>query len=148
MKRYLLILPCSKDKKELEGAPAIEIYNGPYYKIIRKYDLTNIDILIISAKYGLIQSNDLITNYDKKMNPTRAEELSFGIKRDFKKFIENKEYEGVFITLGKHYMMAFNGCITLLNTNEIIVSKGMIGERLHELKNWISMKADEKETSN
>jgi hypothetical protein len=35
-KKYLLILSCSKTKKNINGAPAIELYDGMYYRVLRK----------------------------------------------------------------------------------------------------------------
>lgn len=61
-KKYLLILSCSKTKKNIDRTPAIELYDGMYYKVLKKNYPTNanLDILILSAKYGLIESNELI----------------------------------------------------------------------------------------
>ena len=36
MGKYLLILSCSKTKKNIDRAPAIELYDGMYYKVLRK----------------------------------------------------------------------------------------------------------------
>ena len=66
--RKLLIVSCSKIKKNLKQGPAVNIYDGPYYRILRKSNLSNIDVKIISAKYGLIDSNSLISPYEQRRN--------------------------------------------------------------------------------
>ena len=63
MKNYLLIISCSQRKVETsEPLPALERYDGPTYRTLRKAMHEgripkNLDVLIISAKYGLIGSD-------------------------------------------------------------------------------------------
>jgi len=59
--KYLLIIPCSKRKTAPPRVKvsAINLYDGPFYRIIRKAfresgKPDNLDIMILSAKYGLI----------------------------------------------------------------------------------------------
>jgi len=79
--RYLLVITCSQRKNESPGLlPAIDRYDGINYRIIRKamrdgYLPKNLDILIISAKYGLLEQKSLIENYDQLMTKERAKEL-------------------------------------------------------------------------
>ena len=62
-RRKLLIVSCSKTKRKLKNAPAMEVYDGPVYKILRKNLKQNLDILIISAKYGLIKQDGILLWY-------------------------------------------------------------------------------------
>jgi hypothetical protein len=61
-RRYLLILGCSQRKRPDSGLlPAIERYDGVNFRILQKakreeYLPENLDILILSAKYGLIEA--------------------------------------------------------------------------------------------
>ncbi|MCP4539438.1 MAG: hypothetical protein GY832_20060 [Chloroflexi bacterium] len=49
-----LILSCSQ-KKRLEPGPAYLVYDGPYYRILRKHGPPwPVDVYVLSAKYGLI----------------------------------------------------------------------------------------------
>ena len=60
MRKYLLIISCSDRKIQTLGClPAFELYDGSFYRILRKairegYFPNNLDILIISPKYGLL----------------------------------------------------------------------------------------------
>jgi len=80
MKRHLLINSCSDKKNTHPGLlPAIDRYTGAWYGVINKLKREgrfpdNLDILIISAKYGLIDSDKKIENYDRKMDSSRARE--------------------------------------------------------------------------
>ena len=72
---YLLIISCSQRKRQdIDGSClAIDVYDGPVYRTLRKMlrergkDLKNLDILIISAKYGLLRHFDTIDPYDQQM---------------------------------------------------------------------------------
>ncbi len=81
MRNYLMIIGCSQRKVEVsEPLPAVERYDGPTYRILRKmrregFTLKNLDVLIISAKHGLLACQQPIENYDERMTEERAEEL-------------------------------------------------------------------------
>lgn len=82
MKKRLIIISCSDKKNTQPGLlPAIQRYKGAWYGVINKLnregDLPeNLDVFIISAKYGLINSEMLIENYEQKMDYKRARELN------------------------------------------------------------------------
>jgi predicted RNA-binding protein len=137
-KKYLIILPCSKRKKPISKAPAIELYDGPFYRVLRKNMPNNLDILILSAKYGLIRQNDTISNYDQKMTIERAKELANEIEIKLINALKNNNYKEVFVNLGKTYMLALERGKRVLNKQNVYWATGEIGERLHQLKNWLN----------
>ena len=71
MNRSLLIISCSSRKINTLGSmPAFERYDGQSYRIICKAIRegcfpTNLDILIISAKFGLLRWDEEIEDYDQ-----------------------------------------------------------------------------------
>ncbi len=81
MKNYLLIISCSQRKVETsETLAAIDRYDGPTYRTLRKARREgrypkNLNILIISAKYGVLACQQPADNYDQKMTPKRAAKL-------------------------------------------------------------------------
>ncbi len=137
-KIYLLILSCSKRKKQISKAPALELYDGPFYRLLRKNMSSNLDVLILSARYGLIDSNKIISYYDQRMTVERAKELSEHVEVKLKEKIKNMEYKNIFVNLGKTYMIAFKNNEKLLKKYNVIYAKGPIGERLHQLKKWLA----------
>ena len=141
--KYLLIIPCSKIKKDLFNVSALELYDGPFYRIIRKDLQKNIDILILSAKYGLIDSTELISPYDQKMIKTRAEELSHEVMEKLESAFRHNHYDEIFITLGKIYMIALEESENILDKHNVYWGSGQIGERLHELKTWLQIITNE-----
>lgn len=138
MSKYLLILSCSKTKKRLYNVNALDLYDGPFYKMIKKYDMTNIDVLIISAKYGLIKSTDRISYYNQIMTKEQANLLSKDISITFKHILNNNKYAEIFINLGKNYLISIENSKHLFNNNKIIFGEGEIGRKLHQQKEWIN----------
>lgn len=138
-KKYLLILPCSKQKKQLSNAIAINLYDGPFFRIVRKYNLKNIDVLILSAKYGLIRSDKLISNYNQKMTAKRAKEISKETKSRLETMTLNNNYDQIFINLGKTYMLALEDSRSMLEGGSTLLASGRIGERIHQLKEWLNL---------
>jgi len=133
----LLIVPCSKIKRNLSNTPALELYDGPFYKIIRKRRPKNMDVLILSAKYGLIEGDMPISTYDQKMTSERAKELGNTINFSLSNYLSDKHYENVHINLGKVYFSALEPSLNLFENSEIQLANGGIGMRLQQLKNWI-----------
>jgi hypothetical protein len=78
----LLILSCSATKRlDAHSLPAVERYDGPAYRLTRKYvrecpaQRQCLDILIVSAEFGLLTGDALIPLYDRRMDAQRASAL-------------------------------------------------------------------------
>ena len=73
---YLLIVTCSQRKRPDPGLlPAIERYDGVHFRVLRKarqegHWPANLDVLIVSTKYGLLDLDTAIENYDLRMTCT------------------------------------------------------------------------------
>ena len=143
MGRQLLILACSKEKKKVPGKiPAIERYEGFFFKIAKKMMRegkfpSSVDILIISAKYGLLKPHELIENYDLKMDKRRAMELKGEILRELKEEIEKNNYDEIFVCVGKEYIMSIKG---IERFARVVYAEGRIGEKGRELRRWLEKK--------
>ena len=96
----------------------------------------NLDIIIISAKYGFLKADRKIDDYDMRMTKKRAQELHPRIVHEMKEFISHKEYKEVFINLGKDYLPAIEGIENLTNC-PIVYAPGRIGEKMSALKKWL-----------
>ena len=139
-KKKLLLISCSKKKKKQRTPlPAIQLYDGPFFKLIRKYidELDNLDVYIISAKYGLINSSEKIVYYDQRMDKKRAIELSARIIKELNRIID--EYDEILINLGKDYLSIFetDGGHHILENPKVEVLDGKIGIRMNKMKNWL-----------
>lgn len=66
----IVVLSCGQ-RKQSEPAPAIDFYNGKNFKHYRLTARALVDderIFIISARYGLIHSSDVLQPYEQAMN--------------------------------------------------------------------------------
>ena len=148
----VLIISCSQRKVQSPGEiPAIERYDGPTYRCLRKlrdtfrfpnnhgfpYDLR---ILILSAKYGLILPETEIADYDLKMTLSRAKALAVDVQCDLIRCLEFYDiaYGGtdqVFINLGKAYMRTLDGFGW--GTISTVEASGGIGLKTQQMKTWL-----------
>ena len=119
----------------------MEVYDGPVYKILRKNLKQNLDILIISAKYGLIKQDQLISYYDLQMTDEIAESFRNELTATLSKIINNNSYEEIFIELGKTYQRSIDFKKLEFNNQNLIFDNGTIGMRLHNLKKWLESSA-------
>lgn len=93
--RYLL-MSCSADKTSAPNPiPALERYNGPAFKTLRRYlrhkpeARTDLAVGIISAKYGLVFPETLIPAYDQRMEEDLAAAMQPTIVNQLKAWIED-----------------------------------------------------------
>lgn len=152
MNNYLLIIGCSQRKIKAKGLlPAIDRYDGPTYRILRKMrrDGTvpeRVDVGVISAKYGLISCQCEITDYNQRMTPERAAELTPKIHRQLEGFFaksydaaERGEvwtgYDEVFINLGKVYRQTLEDFHWGLTRT--LEASGGIGLKNKQMKTWL-----------
>ena len=122
--------------------PAIDRYDGPTYRCLRKlrregYTHPNLDTLIISAKYGVFACQQPIENYDQRMTIQTADRLRLMVQARLKGFILAKSdgYDQVFINLGKTYMRTLDGFHW--GTISTMEASGGIGLKTQQMKAWL-----------
>lgn len=139
---YLLVLGCSQKKDTSPySMKSLDRYDGVNFKVLKKMQRErtlpdNMDIVIISAKYGFLKADTPIDNYDMRMTPQRAQELRPSIIENMKLLISEKKYEEIFINLGKDYLPAIEGLEDIV-TCPLVYARGRIGEKMRDMKKWI-----------
>lgn len=145
--RYLLIVSCSQRKRSDPGLlPAIERYDGVNFRVLRKakregYWPENLDVLILSAKYGLIGASTPITSYEQRMTGNRANKLRTQVTRLLQTYARQHAYREVYVDLGADYRSAVEGLRELFNGSSVMYAEGRIGERLARLRRWLIAKS-------
>lgn len=140
--RKLLLIACSNRKNRSKGMlPAIERYDGVNYRVIHKLQREgkfpgNVDVKILSAKFGLIDAQTPIPYYDQRMDKKRADELRGQVMRELSE-IANGPYEEIFINMGKVYLGAMDGYTTLLPKVRVKIAEGGIGQKMAAMRNWL-----------
>lgn len=144
MKKSLLIISCSKSKVKTRGVlPAHERYSkGNAYTSIDKakkryFPTGYLDILIISAKYGLLEWDTEIEYYCHKMKKKRAEELRPKVQTDLQSFLEGTNYDKLYICMGEKYRMTLDGFDWRDHFSDKIVAKGDRGKQRNQLIGWL-----------
>lgn len=138
----LLVQSCSKSKKQAEEpVPALELYSGYFYKIIKKARREgkirpDLDIRILSAKYGLLEPDTEITTYDLRMDSKRAAELSDSVPDELAAIVETTKHNQILVNMGKEYQQAIAGFDSHIDANVKYLS-GRLGERGSKLKQII-----------
>lgn len=142
--RYLLIVACSQRKRSDPGLlPAIERYDGVNFRVLKKaqregYWPESMDLLILSAKYGLLKPNTLIEDYDLRMTRKQAIALQAQVSADLDANLERTPYSEVFINLGKVYMAALGLSKELTTLDKRVhYATGGIGEKMSQMKKWL-----------
>ena len=143
----ILLLSCSSRKRQSPGLlPAVERYDGPPFRLLRKFALNNPEqrprTYIVSAEYGFIADDTFLPNYDRKMTIRRAEELRVGVTQELKEHLGvalNSDSEGdVFIHMGKIYLQAIQGLDKVMPQNyRIRTAQGNPGGKLSALYDWL-----------
>lgn len=145
--KKLLILACSQRKREDKSLlPAVERYDGGSFRVLRKAQkdcslLNRIDTLILSAKYGLIESRTPIYHYEQRMDSNRAKQLKSQVAEVLQDYSSRSfDYDEVYVDLGQDYRNAIVDLPKFFPESKIIFARGRIGERLKSLKKWLTQK--------
>lgn len=103
--QILVILSCTKKKLD-HPAPATELYQGDMFKKAQIWISRNkFDELIISAKYGLVEPNEILEPYDKQLKTkSDARSIQQKIVPKLKEYLKNKK--AIVIIMGNIYVEA------------------------------------------
>lgn len=73
----LLVIACGGRKAKGRGARrAIDLYTGRQFALARRLMAKGWDVLILSAKHGLIPADTRIARYDETLTKAKADELA------------------------------------------------------------------------
>jgi len=100
--------------------------------------LENIDILILSAKHGLIPADQKIKFYDQKMTLETAYQQAEKNCKILQTILSNQHYCEIFANLGRTYLKAIEPINSWLSYPiPIILPGGRIGQKLQKMKQWL-----------
>lgn len=138
---HILLMSCSSKKRNVDRPiSAIDLYNGVFFSVYKKAlkafpsISSKVKVLIISAKYGLIEANHSISYYDLKMSPSIALEQQNENTSILQSFIHDLKPETLVVVMGKTYLQS----VDLSDIKvPIMIIRGEIGVMLHSLKQWL-----------
>ena len=140
--KKLLVVSCSERKKnDLNLMPAIERYDGPTFRMLRKQKsifYNGIDVLIVSAKYGLMPYTHNISDYDQRLSKTQIPTLKKQTTEKLSKHLKSSRYNEIMFSMGKDYLALFDDRVISDSGLKVKIAQGKIGEKLHQTKKWLS----------
>ena len=139
-----IVISCSEKKIASSlPIPVIDIYDGPYFKTLRKLKREglfpeDVKVFVISAKYGLLQLNDTIMSYDQHMTKNRASQLAYKVVNDLINAIKEDVSKELVVNLGADYMPSLNEIENYLpDYCRLIFFTGTIIQRRKQLKEYL-----------
>jgi len=145
IKKLLILGPSYQRNEKQEPLPAVERYNGVFYKVFKKRGKGKVDILILNDKLDLIWGNEYLPaipakegkwgGYGPKKIPKKIVNRNIKILSDI---LNKNNYDEVFIALNRNFRRAIEGIDKLTDANIIYVRGRGIGVQANLLKNWLS----------
>lgn len=143
--RSFLLIACSQRKRaDTEPLPALERYDGPQFRVLRKFLRTHphasasLDIAILSARFGIIPSSTLIPWYDQRLTPEQALLLRPKALTTLRQYFHNTPYTRCCLSLSRDYLRAIEGFEAFVPaTCETAIIRGSQGARLSQLFKWL-----------
>lgn len=140
-----LLLSCSQRKRATPGLlPALERYNGPQFQVVRKFTRTrpdaqsNLDIAILSARFGIVSPSEYIPDYDQRTTPDQALTLRPCVVAVIRHYFQRTNYQRCCISLSRDYLEIVAGLEGIIPLDcETTYIHGSPGERLSQLFNWL-----------
>ncbi len=149
MNKQLLILGCSQTKRKCDGLlPAIDRYDGPPFRVIRKFLRehqwpSNVSIGVLSARHGLFGILKGIKDYDMRMDLATAKAKAPDCLAILKKWIP--DHDTFHLSLGKDYLPAIEPALEALKIRPSRFS-GPIGMKMSNIKSFLeSTSSDRRE---
>ncbi|MGQ9706746.1 MAG: hypothetical protein ACUVWP_07085 [bacterium] len=137
-----MILFCSrKKKKDKTPLLAIERYDGGWIRLVRKNVLSDrdnikdIDVYILSGRYGLIQIDYSIPYYEEREPHRRLLEKKEEVIEKIKILFENERYSEVYLLMGRIFKeVAVKG---IPEGVKVIFCNGGYGDKMHDFLRWL-----------
>lgn len=142
--RRLLILSCSARKHAFTvPVEAWKLYDGVAFRVIKRLQRegcmpADVDILILSARHGLVCPTRKMMTYDERMTPTVSVHQAKSNCKFLRHYISLDKYGEVFLNVGRDYLLALYPIETWLpNSLAMTIASGGIGQKLQQLKRWL-----------
>lgn len=147
-KRKLVIISASSrvKRKPVDPIPALQRYDGLYFRIIRKYikekQLKNIDVLIVSENMGLLNGYDFIPYVEPRsgyLGEIGLDKKKLKMQRDANiEKIKNTlgNYEEIYVNVGQSYLRLIKGFDKYVKCKVTYSSGRGLGCKARHMKEW------------
>jgi len=146
MAKLLILGPSYRRNPSPEPLPAIERYDGLFYRIVRRYmdklREKDIDVVIITEELDVVTPETKLPYKPpvgeswRSIPPiTKDPEKVELLRRRILELVKERKYEEVFVTLNRHYQALLPNLTTYVG--KIIVHFKGIGSKAQALKQWL-----------
>jgi hypothetical protein len=140
----LLFITCSQRKiKGLGQGRAWDIYDGALYRVLKKLFRLHpeveqaVNVLIMSAKYGIIRPYEVISTYDEILTPAILHQRGAFWAEQLRTVTEACQVPAVFVNLGRAYLRALPNLANTFRGAHIQWARGGIGQRCSQTRRWV-----------
>lgn len=124
---------------------AYELYKGPRYGCLKNWykeasddAAKNMDVWILSGKYGLISLWEEIYSYNAAMTPANAERLEPILRQQVQDLLAPGNYDEIYVSMSLRYKRTIIHLLReYLPNARIVVPDNWDGFGLSELKAWL-----------
>ena len=145
-RRLLILGPSFKRKRDAGLLPALERYDGIFFRIARRYlsNVKDVDVLVMADDLTLVDGNTPLAYHAPKGNMWSKQEFSVEIIEKAKaknevflyNKLKNRTYSEVFLAMGKQYANALPN-LEQINVKVIFPTHGGLGPKAQALKRWL-----------
>ncbi len=155
----LLLVGCSacKDVRP-EPLPARERYTGVFFRVIAKaqrahYWPADLELVIVSARYGLLLAESPVPWYEQKLSRVRAREICWAVSVSLDSLLLQKSCSSVCVAMGQLYRqtvthsaelqrMDQQGAVYWVDGEGTGVMQGRLRDWLRLTTHWLEGEAD------
>jgi len=144
MSRLLVLSSSQRRSTRPEAIPAIDRYEGVYFRIVKKYlregILRNTDVLVVSEKFGILRADDKVPYHEPFRGYLPQKDLEERRKTNLDKLraiLAQKSYSEIFVACGKDFQKLIDGFQKLTPAKIVFCRGSGLGPKAQELKRWI-----------
>jgi hypothetical protein len=140
----LLILGCSERKLRLPESPipALLRYDGPFFRVLKRtlnLNYLELEIYILSARFGLIAAEHRIPMYDERLNSRRKNDILPKVTASVEALVQVTKSSSALICMGRQYLELLHPSLPLIAAAlPVTITPGGMGEKLTRLSEWLA----------
>ncbi|MBA7501456.1 hypothetical protein ES706_00026 [subsurface metagenome] len=149
VRKLIIVSASSRILDEPEPLPALERYDGIFLRTLRKYlregKLRDTDIIIVSRKFGVIKSNDMIPYHEPYhgkfgeigLDESKVQRLREKNLNILKGLIARGKYSEIYLNMGYEHKKLISGFENFVKCKITYAFGRGLGPKAQHMKNWI-----------
>lgn len=147
-KRLLILGPSYRRRKDKERLPAIERYDGIFYRVTRKYRDENVDVLILGDDLKLMREDVLLPYnpphgddwHSYTVNEAKIHKIRGYNKKFLEEIFKKNAYSEVFLAMGSQFLCVLPDIEKEFRIKVIFPKGRGIGPKARILRDWLLSK--------